>query len=111
MDRHTCKQCGKVYNYCRSCVLSPIPWRAAGFCSRECSAEFKKPKIEEVIPVEDVEVIKPDEDTSTSEEEIVEYPHFFDITESTNTPKKKRNKRSIKENDIDDNEQSDTQDI
>ena len=46
MDRHVCKQCGRVYNYCRACVLKTIPWRAAGFCSRECSAAFKTPKIE-----------------------------------------------------------------
>lgn len=49
MDRYICKQCGRAYRYCRSCVLKPIPWRAAGFCSRECSAAFKAPKIE--IPV------------------------------------------------------------
>ena len=46
MDRYVCKQCGRAYNYCRACVLKPIPWRAAGFCSRECSAAFKAPKIE-----------------------------------------------------------------
>lgn len=75
MDKHVCKQCGKVYNYCRSCLLKPIPFKAAGFCSKECSAEFKKPKVEEVVR-EDVEVVEHIEDTSTSEE-LVEYPYFF----------------------------------
>jgi hypothetical protein len=75
MDKHVCKQCGKLYNYCRSCLLKPIPFKAAGFCSKECSAEFKKPKIEEVIQ-EDVEVVVPVEDTPTSEK-LVAYPYFF----------------------------------
>lgn len=53
MDRYVCKQCGRAYNYCRACVLKPIPWRAAGFCSRECSAAFKAPKTEipEIVEV------------------------------------------------------------
>ena len=86
MDKHVCKQCGKTYNYCRSCAFKPIPYKAAGFCSKECSAEFKKPKpepkkqvkefiapiIEEVVPmiVEDVEVVvENDEDMTISENE------------------------------------------
>lgn len=85
MDRHICKQCGKAFNYCRSCSFKPIPYKAAGFCSKECSAEFKKPKpepkkivkepivpiIEEVIPtIEDVEVVvENDEDMTISENE------------------------------------------
>lgn len=60
MDRYVCKQCGRAYNYCRACVLKPIPWRAAGFCTRECSATFKALKIE--IP-EAIEV-------STNEAEV-----------------------------------------
>ena len=64
MDRHICKQCGRAFNYCRGCVLKPIPYKAAGFCSTECSAAFK---IEEVVPQEDVEVVvKNDEDTTIS---------------------------------------------
>lgn len=53
MDRYICKQCGRAFNYCRACVLKPIPWRAAGFCSRECSAAFKAPKVEipEIVEV------------------------------------------------------------
>ena len=67
MDKHICKQCGKTFNYCRACVFKKIPYKEAGFCSKECSAEFKNPKIivEEIIPVvkefipdmEDVEVV------------------------------------------------------
>lgn len=52
MDRHTCKNCERVYNYCRSCVLKPIPWREAGFCSRECSAAFKAAQKVEVVVTE-----------------------------------------------------------
>lgn len=58
MDRYVCKQCGRAYTYCRACVLKPIPWRAAGFCSRECSAAFKAPKTEipEIVEVSTDEI-------------------------------------------------------
>ena len=73
MDKHVCKQCGKTFNYCRACVFKKIPHKEAGFCSKECSAEFKKPKsvVEEIIPVvEDVEVvIMDDKDMTISENE------------------------------------------
>ena len=73
MDKQVCRQCGRIYNYCRACMLKSIPWKAAGFCSKECSAEFKKPKpiVEEVVPVvEDVEVvITDDKDMTISEDE------------------------------------------
>ena len=52
MDRHTCKNCERLYNYCRSCVLKPIPWREAGFCSKECSAEFKAAQKVEAVATE-----------------------------------------------------------
>ena len=97
MDKHTCKQCGKLYNYCRSCLLKPIPYKAAGFCSKECSAEFKKPKIEEVIQ-KDVEVVEPKEDTSTSEVKVA-YPYFFvKETEVKEEIKKDDNEQSNGEN-------------
>ena len=56
MDRHYCKQCGRPFNYCRSCVLKTIPHKAAGFCSKECSAAFKAPKIEipEIVEIEPI---------------------------------------------------------
>ena len=46
MAKHTCKQCGRIYNYCKECMFKPIPYKAAGFCSKECSAAFKAPKVE-----------------------------------------------------------------
>jgi hypothetical protein len=69
MDKHICKQCGRLFNYCRACVFKKIPYKEAGFCSPECSAEFKKPKpvVKEVIPMVDVEVV--DEDMTISENE------------------------------------------
>ena len=91
MDRHECRHCGRKFNYCRSCVLKPIPWRNAGFCSRECSAAFKAASnIEEVVPVENVEVVVIEEDTSTQNENAVEYPYFFAADTTQVTKKKKR---------------------
>lgn len=65
MKKHICKQCHKVYEYCRGCLLSPISYKENGYCSTECE-KASKIKIEEVIPTEDVEVVITDEDTSTS---------------------------------------------
>jgi hypothetical protein len=74
MNRHTCKHCNNVFKYCRSCLITPIPYKDAGYCSIEC---YKASKIEEVVPVADVEIVINDEDISTSEEETVEHPHSF----------------------------------
>lgn len=95
MDRHECRHCGRKFNYCRSCMLKPIPWRDAGFCSKECSAAFKA--VQEVVPTEDVEIVVIEEDTPAQEEVVEEYPYIFTTTEE--------------ENNIDDNEQSDPQDL
>lgn len=126
MKKHTCKNCGHTYEYCRGCLLSPIPYKDAGYCSKVCYEESKTPKLEEVAQIEDVEVVVViDKDTSTSEEEIVECPVFFaaeepeiidvfeEVAEVVETvkPKKKKNNRTQKENIENDNEQSDTQDI
>lgn len=86
MDRHYCKQCGRAFNYCSSCALKKIPHKAAGFCSKECSAAFKAPKIEipevvevatpEIVPVEVENFIEND----TSEEvevEMMEYTSSY----------------------------------
>ena len=69
MDRHYCKQCGRPFNYCRACVLKVIPYKAAGFCSKECSAAFKAPKIEipEVVE-ETVEIESINEEISAEAE-------------------------------------------
>ena len=80
MKKHICKQCNKVYEYCRGCLLSPISYKENGYCSKGCE-EASKIKIEEVIPTEDVEVVVIEEDTSTSIEDEVEYPYFFTATE------------------------------
>ena len=128
MKKHTCKNCGRIFEYCRGCLLSPILHKDAGYCSKACYEESKTPKIEEVVQVEDVEVVVIDEDTSTSEKEMVEYPNFFTETEvevkevfedisdvsETVKPRRKRNKninRILKENIENDNEQSNPQDI
>ena len=65
MKKHICKQCNKIYEYCRGCLLSPISYKENGYCSKTCE-EASKNKIEEVILTEDVEVVITDEDTSTS---------------------------------------------
>lgn len=41
MDKHICKQCGKVFNYCRACVFKPIGYHESGFCSEECRTKFR----------------------------------------------------------------------
>ena len=57
MDKPVCRHCGKVYNYCRACVFKKIPYKEAGFCSKECSAAFKAPKTEiPEILTEEVEI-------------------------------------------------------
>lgn len=70
MDRHYCKQCGKPFNYCRGCVITPVPYKAAGFCSTECSATFKAPKIE--IPIVVLETTKIQDDISVETDGIHE---------------------------------------
>ena len=66
MRKYICKQCGDIYEYCRGCLLSPVPYKENGYCSETCE-EASKNKIEEVIPAEDVEVVITDGDTSTFE--------------------------------------------
>jgi len=66
MKKYTCKQCGYVYEYCRGCLLSPIPYKENGFCSKTCENTFKN-KQKEVISTRDVEVvIKYDKDMTIS---------------------------------------------
>lgn len=68
MKKHICKnpKCNKVYEYCRGCLLRPISYKENGYCSLACQ-EASKIKIEEVVPIEDVEVVITDRDISTSE--------------------------------------------
>ena len=71
MKKHICKQCNKVYEYCRGCLLSPISYKENGFCSETCQEAYHN-KIEEVVPLEDVEVVVIEEDTSTPTESASE---------------------------------------
>lgn len=117
MKKHTCKNpsCNRIFEYCRGCLLSPIPHKDAGFCSKECYEASKKvvepivekveiePIVEEIIAVEEAQPIV--EDTQPIEEEIsveaesetivleeapvVEKPT---IKKETNTYKNKKNK-------------------
>ena len=65
MDKHICKNpdCGKIYSYCRGCLLSPISYRENGYCSESCQEAAKNKK--EVIQ-QDVEVVITNKDTPTS---------------------------------------------
>lgn len=120
MHTHTCKQCGAEFVYCRACVFRPIRYKDLGYCSKECY-EASKNKIEEVVPVEDVEVVVIKEDTSTPTENVVEYPIFFTDTEEPKVitteetkPKKKKNnviKEVKKENDENGHEQDNREEL
>ena len=37
---HKCFTCGKIFDYCRRCVIIPIRYKAEGFCSEKCSDIF-----------------------------------------------------------------------
>jgi hypothetical protein len=63
MDQHICKNCQKIYSYCRGCLLSPISYRENGYCSESCQEAAKNQK--EVIQ-QDVEVVITDRDISAS---------------------------------------------
>ena len=64
--KHICRQCQRVYTYCRGCLLSPILYYENGFCSTTCKKAYNQ-KQKEVIPTEDVELVITDRDISTSE--------------------------------------------
>ena len=93
MSIHVCKQCGDKFEYCRACVFRPVRYKDLGYCTKDCY-EASKNKIEEVVPVEDVEVvvIKIEEDTSTPIEEASECPYFFTATEEETIEEKEENK-------------------
>lgn len=91
MKKHICKQCNKVYEYCRGCLLSPISYKENGFCSETCQKAYNQ-NIEEVVPLEDVEVVVIEEDTSTPIEDASEYPYFFTATEEEEIEEKEENK-------------------
>lgn len=37
---YKCFTCGKVFEYCRRCVITPVIHKEEGFCSKECSHIF-----------------------------------------------------------------------
>lgn len=37
---HKCLACGQIFDYCRRCVITPIVYKAEGFCSEQCSHIF-----------------------------------------------------------------------
>jgi hypothetical protein len=113
MEKHTCKHCNRIFEYCRGCLLSPIPHKDAGYCSKECYEASKnatvkpEPIVEEVITEEPIVEINNEvsiEDVQPTEEIIpvevlndVEIPTettevVEPIKNETNTYKKKKNK-------------------
>lgn len=34
---HKCLTCGQVFEYCGRCVITPVIYKAGGFCSQNCS--------------------------------------------------------------------------
>ena len=118
MKKHICKQCNKVYEYCRGCLLSPISYKENGYCSETCYEASKNkvesiveeistieiteviinnPSIEDVIPTEEkisVETEIPTLVEDTAETTTVVEPT---IKNETNTYKKKKNKYRVHE--------------
>jgi hypothetical protein len=39
-DKYICRTCGKIYDYCEKCSVTPIPYKNNGFCSKEHSDIF-----------------------------------------------------------------------
>jgi hypothetical protein len=122
MKKHICKQCNKVYEYCRGCLLSPISYKENGYCSETCYEASKikiNPIVEEIVePIIAEDVAPIDEEISIEiatevavvEEAPVEVKaESIALTETTtvdkpiikketsNTYKKKKNKYRVHE--------------
>lgn len=39
-NEHKCFTCGRIFEYCRHCAVTPIVYKAEGFCSENCSHIF-----------------------------------------------------------------------
>ena len=39
-NEHKCLTCGQIFDYCRRCVVTPVIYKAEGFCSEKCSEIF-----------------------------------------------------------------------
>lgn len=58
MKKYTCKNpsCNRIFEYCRGCLLSPIPHMDAGFCSKQCY-EASKIEIPEEVKIQITEIV------------------------------------------------------
>lgn len=111
--KYICKnsKCKCEYEYCRGCLISPIPYKEAGFCSMVCyeaSKNVDDPVVECEI-TEDVVVVEEQKQT----EEVIEEASVeveagassVDITveikpevkKETDVYKKKKNKYQVHE--------------
>lgn len=121
MKKHICKQCNRVYEYCRGCLLSPISYKENGYCSETCYEASKikvEPIVEEVTEIISAKDIAPIEESVSIEfenETIVEEETHIEIEsevvveeeippvvkptikKETNTYKKKKNKYQVHE--------------
>ena len=72
MKKHTCKNCNSIFEYCRGCLLSPIPYKDAGYCSKSCyeASKNKVESIAEEITTKEVVGVISTEDTKAIEEEV-----------------------------------------
>lgn len=39
-NEHKCLACGRIFDYCRRCAITPVVYKAEGFCSEKCSEIF-----------------------------------------------------------------------
>ena len=39
-NEHKCFTCGRIFDYCGRCVITPVIYKAEGFCSEKCSHVF-----------------------------------------------------------------------
>lgn len=39
-SEHKCFTCGQIFDYCRHCSVTPVVYKAEGFCSEKCSHIF-----------------------------------------------------------------------
>ena len=89
MKKHTCRQCGSTFEYCRGCLLSPIPYKDAGYCSKTCYEASKikvEPVVEEVIETISIEDVVPIEEPISIEvetETIVEEEAPIEVETTT----------------------------
>lgn len=75
MDKHSCKQCGKIFKYCGACSFKTIYYHEEGFCSDECCTEYRLGLAKkEAEPVVIEELVAPVEEPKVEEPVVVEQP-------------------------------------